>query len=419
MAAVHAIVAPAEGEPMHQVEPGDMTTLPTDCHQVAAAFALSPRQPLLCRVVALSTSFGVALLQVVVLMAAARAPKERSCLTNDDCDTRATYCRPSIKQCDACSFGYGGACMPNVTAEAWIASQPVDLLSGQNGGTVARTFPRALDYASHCAACVAADGRYGWMSTSEYNHVFFMNWRDWLALFFVAGIIGLFCSHEVRSVKLCEVLVLRSAAQRVGLGWRLGVSCVGAIRQYAVVTVLFSSVCIAIFSNGGDVLSVCLNAVALLFLLEVDDAIFAHAVPEEAKARWAALAAVRINAAEARIISWVKLAYVGLFALCIPLVTASRLRFPDTGGRQYDAECMNVGFIGTVLFNIVEPCAVAKVAAAPRGRKTSTADAAGAVVVAAARDGVRPLQTAVRRLVVVALRFSFGIGFWLVLLRIV
>ena len=80
---------------------------------------------------------------------------------------------------------------------------------------------------------------------------------------------------------------------------------------------------------------------------------------------------------------------------------------------------MNVGFIGTVLFNIVEPCAVAKVAAAPRGRTTSTADAAGAVVVATARDGVRPLQAAVRRLVVVALRFSFGIGFWLVLLRIV
>ena len=315
-----------------------MTTLPTDCHQVAAAFALSPRQPLLCRVVALSTSFGVALLQVVVLMAAARAPKERSCLTNDDCDTRATYCRPSIKQCDSCSFGYGGACMPNVTAEAWIASQPVDLLSGQNGGTVARTFPRALDYASHCAACVAADGRYGWMSDERVQSCLLYelartgsapsSWRassassartrcaaSSCARYWSCGAPrsasasagGLGCPAWARFASTpCRDRPLQQRLHRNLFQWRRRSRCAECGR--------------APISTGGRRRT------------------FAHAVPEEAKARWAALAAVRINAAEARIISWVKLASSGSCPVHPPRNSvALRFRTPEGGSTTPNA----------------------------------------------------------------------------------
>ena len=367
------------------------TIKPSDCHQVAAVIALDPRQKSWHRLLALLGTAAVTLAQAVVLVAAGLATIERACLTNEDCTSRATYCRASTLQCDACSFGYGGACGANVTAAEWLASLPPGLLAGQNGGTISRALPEPADYATHCWACVDLDGHYSWASTSEYNNVYFMGWRDWFALVFVSFVIGLYIADEVRCIKINEVVLSQSKA---GLGWRLVIGLVSAVRQFAVLTSLLTSVCIGVLTTGGDVLNVCLNAVALVFLLEVDDAIYAHAMPENFKQWCTGHAVVTVGSADLRMFSSIKLAYVAIPTVGMPLAVSQRLRYPSTGGYGYTAPCLNVLAAATILFNLAEPLAFVG-------------------------ESGQGLRRAARRLVLTALRFIIGAGVWLVMIRIV
>ena len=374
-------IEPAEGE----AKPGRLVP-PTECHQLAAAIALHPMKPIRLRLVVLFASGIVTLMQLLALMAAYRSHLLASCLTNADCGTRFTYCRVSTQRCDLCKYGYGGACEQGVTAEMWLARQPTDMASVNS-----RTYPELRDYASHCAACLSADDdQYSWASAGEYNNVALMDWRDWLALVFVSFIVGLSLADEVRGIKFCEVALAQSATT-VGLGWRLAVGAIAAVRQYAVATSLFVSVVIAIFAHGGGIASVCFNAVALLFLLEVDDAILAHAVPETARAWCTTLATVRVDDADLRVVSCMKLAYIALCTVGIPLGTAWRLRLPNTGGYEYTSDCLFVLFFATIVVNAAEPLALVGMG-----------------------DGHRRVA---RRLATVIARWTFGFGMWLVCLN--
>ena len=151
-----------------------------------------------------------------------------------------------------------------------------------------------------------------------------MGWRDWVGITLVSAIIGLFVAREVGDIKLCEALARSRSA---GSGWQLSVGLISAVR-ISVVMSLETSVIISVFFVGGGVLTVCLNAVALLFLIEIDDLLYKHIVPEPAKA-WSCMhASVMLSAADARVISCLRIAYALKFMICIPSMVAMRLRLP-------------------------------------------------------------------------------------------
>ena len=328
---------------------------PENFHQAAHAVLLDDAQPASIRFLALFSSAIIVALQLVTLMAAYRSNTSGSCLTNDHCYTRGTYCRASISICDDCKFGPDpiAACGPNVTAEAWLASLPPRSLTT----SMAWDGPTTADYAPHCSACVDADGRYIWASTVFYKNVKVMGLRDWLGLTVVSAIIGLFVAREVRDVKLCEVL---ARSRSTGIGWQLSVGFVSSVRQIAVVASLELSVLMSVFSVGGGVLSVCLNAVALLFLLEIDDILYLHVVPEWAKVWCSKHALVMLHAADSRVINWLRIAYALMFMACIPGVAARRLSFPIEVAKTYVSECLwSVAVPGMLLASVaVEPMAL-------------------------------------------------------------
>ncbi len=329
---------------------------PANFHQAAHAVVLDDAQPASMRCVALFGSAIIVGAELMVLMGAYRSFLEGSCLVNDDCQTRGTFCRVSTNSCDNCEFGtLAGTgtlvCGPNVTAESWLASLPARVTR------TSRTMPELADYAPHCAACVNESGGYLWASTVEYNNVHLMGWSDWLGLVVVSAIVGLFVAREVRDIKLCEMLARERSA---GVGWQLGVGFISCCRQNAVVASLEVSVIIAIFTTGGGVLNVCMNCIALIFLIEIDDILYEHALPEWAKLWSSEHAAVTERAADSRVNSWLRLAYVLKFMACIPGVVAIRLVFPTEVAPTYVSESLWIVavpgiFIAAVL---VEPLAL-------------------------------------------------------------
>ena len=367
------------------------TVPPTNFHQAAVALALDPTQPLRWRIALLSASAIVVGMQFMVYMAASNAMYQKSCLSNEDCTIRGTFCQVVTQQCAGCSYGYGGSCV-NFTAEQWIASFEFITSSTEQTAGVGSDRPFAQDYASHCDACYYG-GRYVWGNEIQYNHVAFMSWRDWLTLIFVGFMISLYMSHEVRDIKLCEILASGGRGQmRAGAGWRVAIATLCAMRQFSVLIPLTVSVSLTVFAMGGDVLSVCLNSIALIFILDVDEAIYAHAVPDATRQWLSSRAAVQVSLMDQRAISFVQVGYVIFISASIPLTVASRLRYPKDGGLSYTGISLNVSAVGTVLATLCEPLAFVGV------------------------SGARRVAT---RFAVVSLRFAFGVGLWLVVLNYV
>ena len=320
----------------------------------AYALVLDTSRPIYARLLGLTLSIAVVCVQLLVLMAAYRATMVGSCLDNLDCVARGSFCRESTRQCDRCQFGYGAnsslgtACGAGETAEEWLANQPSTVMEGRFAGP-----PTLVDHAAHCAGCVGVymgsrRPAYTWAAGYAHANVAGMGWRDWLAFVTVSGIVGLFAAKEVRDVKVCEALARSRSG--VGIGWHLGLGFVSSLRQHSVVVSVFASVVLSLFTLGGNVLTTCMTSISLLFLLEVDDILYQHAVPEWAKAWCSEHAAASLGAADLHTISWLRIAYTLLFATCIPGVAAVRLRLPSEGGETYS---------GTALTYVAVPATVA------------------------------------------------------------
>ena len=107
---------------------------------------------------------------------------------------------------------------------------------------------------------------------------------DYMAVFLVAMLVALCCAGELRDIKLCEIEVRRHGA--AAPAWvRRAVVVLSAARQFALVPLVITSVPYVLFYRGSDALSLCFNAVAILFVLEIDDVVFAVWIPDATKVR--------------------------------------------------------------------------------------------------------------------------------------
>ena len=168
-----------------------------------------------------------------------------------------------------------------------------------------------------------------------------------------------------------------------------------SLRQHSVVVSVFASVVLSLFTLGGNVLTTCMTSISLLFLLEVDDILYQHAVPEWAKAWCSEHAAASLGAADLHTISWLRIAYTLLFATCIPGVAAVRLRLPSEGGETYS---------GTALTHVAVPATVA------------VAILVEPMALRAGRSGWRAAAGRFGRCV---LRFLVGFLLWTLLLQVI
>ena len=114
----------------------------------------------------------------------------------------------------------------------------------------------------------------------------------------------------MRDCLLCEKS-LRDIAKRreVPRGWRFAIRGLNMARYYILLPNVILSVVMLVLNDGGNVKNVCLNTVAVLFLLEVDNLAFLHGLGERTRIE-AEEQRVRVTDDDLETIDAVKLACV-------------------------------------------------------------------------------------------------------------
>ena len=99
-----------------------------------------------------------------------------------------------------------------------------------------------------------------------------------------AQVVSFALFSEMRDAMLCEI-ALRDISQKrqVPRGWKLAIGGLSFARYYVFLPYVVYSVMALVLSDGGRVKDVCLNTVAVLFLLEVDNLAFLHGLSERVR----------------------------------------------------------------------------------------------------------------------------------------
>lgn len=223
-------------------------------------------------------SLLLVMLQIFVAISVAKGCSETNCSLNRHC-VGARVCVPHLtsggKTCVNCGDGPGLA----VTQGYRNQMRP----------EVAFKCP-ATD--NVCVSCYSEAA--GHFSNYTYHdevvdNISAMQYKDWLTLVLCSVVLGLRLSCELEDVVRCEILRKRFSSNHSlehfhhVKGWIYIQQFTGCLRR-SVIAVVCSAAYTLIAYRGGDALSICLNTVALTFLLKCDELLFKHAVKDSERA---------------------------------------------------------------------------------------------------------------------------------------
>ena len=134
-----------------------------------------------------------------------------------------------------------------------------------------------------CANCVTDRGfeSFGVVAKDRIDS---MGAQDWITLCLASLVVAFAVFAEIRDAVLCEI-ALRAISKRreVPRGWRFAIGGLNFARYYIFLPNVVLSVAELVLNDGGNVKNVCLNTVAVLFLLEVDNMAFLHGLGERTR----------------------------------------------------------------------------------------------------------------------------------------
>ena len=108
--------------------------------------------------------------------------------------------------------------------------------------------------------------------------------QDWITLLLASIVVAFAVFAEIRDVLLCEIALREISKQRdVPRGWRYAIRGLNFARYFLLLPSIIMSVVALVHNDGGAVKHVCLNTVAVLFLLEIDNMAFSHGLGERTR----------------------------------------------------------------------------------------------------------------------------------------
>ena len=151
--------------------------------------------------------------------------------------------------------------------------------------------------------------------------------QDWITLGLASMVVAFAVFAEIRDCLLCEI-ALRDVSERreVSRGWRYAIRGLNFARYYIMLPYVILSVMMLVLNDGGNVKSVCLNTVAVLFLLEVDNLAYLHGLGERTRMEAEENAGARVTEDDLQTINAAKIVCI----LAIPGVVFAGL----LGGRH-------------------------------------------------------------------------------------
>lgn len=143
---------------------------------------------------------------------------------------------------------------------------------------------------------------------------------DWQALFLIACIAGLYTANEIRDIMICEFLLRQRAAKDTTPAWiRRGLFILSLYRRFGLLPQVAQTIINLIFWNGATAVEIFLNGVAVLFVLEADDAIFSNFIPEGTGAEVEATGRPIIGEDARQMLTTTKRNHVVALTIAIPL----------------------------------------------------------------------------------------------------
>ena len=157
-----------------------------------------------------------------------------------------------------------------------------------------------------------------------------MKTSDWLALLFASSIASLSLAGELREIKLCQI---SSRARKIGSQRlvRNSLWCLSAIRQFGLLPALAAILPNLVLERGSTALDICFNTLAVLFLLDADNLVFAQFLGETTRAQVAAAGQIELSPGDTRLVSVTRQVHATLIpiAIIVAVWSAPRLAKHD------------------------------------------------------------------------------------------
>ena len=118
-------------------------------------------------------------------------------------------------------------------------------------------------------------------------------------------------------------MAIRHAGDRIAPTYRFVLSLLGGIRRWTFLPTLVVTAPVLVGLKGGDALSVCFNTVAVLFLCEIDNLLYAILLPERERARVEVEGRVELSESEAVALMRSKAVHVVLLVIAVPCAVLS------------------------------------------------------------------------------------------------
>ena len=145
-----------------------------------------------------------------------------------------------------------------------------------------------------CAACfIRATGSFSNYTYKDevVDNVAAMRFKDWLAMVISSLVLGLQLSCEMENSVRCEIFRKQFRSRENNsrqpfhaLLWLRVQQLTVILRRWALLPCVVSGAYTLIAYRGGDALNICLNTVALTFLINCDDLLYKHAVSDAERA---------------------------------------------------------------------------------------------------------------------------------------
>jgi len=275
---------------------------PASLHEATAYLCLSNRKYatgskiLALRICFLAASFVLVFIQTASAAALLRNIDNfgRECNQNDDC-RYGFYCSYVLGNCAGCNLvkdpvgtdGYDDDyCNSTSGSGAWLAR--VEFV----GGPMVGRFSSTKENAEYCDACYLSNREeYIRSPDGPAKNVSRMLWYDWIMMTLATAVIASAFMDEMHDIKNAQFRVRDetggggSAGAGVGflafrfdghLPFRLFLFLLTSIRQFVFLPILLGVVPMFILRIDSDALNICMNTVAVLFLLELDNLAFEH-----------------------------------------------------------------------------------------------------------------------------------------------
>lgn len=221
----------------------------------------------------------------------------------------------------------------NYSAVAEACSNPIARRGA--GGSIAFT---AAGVVSWCDACVhAVTGSVDPMTMGRHmeSMIGTMALLDWLSLGFASIVVALSCVAELQDIQLVGIASAQArSGDNLSTGWRRAIAAIGGVRRWVLLPFVPLTALGLVVSEGGDAKSVLLNTVSILFILDLDNIVFAIGLTDRWRERLEVAGSVELDEDEEQRLTHMKLVHISLLSLVLP--TTAAMLGADIMGRPWD-----------------------------------------------------------------------------------